>query len=259
MQLTLESLSIGYLQKHEDLVVCDGIQFSSSAGDLVGVIGSNGIGKSTFLRTLAGLQPPLKGSVSLDGQNIAGLSPKDLSRKISVVLTDPIATKNLTVRELISLGRQPYTNWLGTLSREDLTKIDQVLSMLQLEDIQKRICYELSDGQLQRVMIGRALAQDTPVIILDEPTMHLDLVHKVQLLKILGSIASELHKLIIFSTHEINLAIQLCSHLLVMNKNGASFGSPDALIQNDSLQQLFPDKEVFFDPKSKSFTFEAAP
>ncbi|MBT8236000.1 MAG: ABC transporter ATP-binding protein [Bacteroidia bacterium] len=257
MQLTLDSINIGYPQKHEDLVVCEGIQFSANAGDLVGVIGSNGIGKSTFLRTLAGLQPPLKGAVSLDGKNIAVLSPKDLSRQISVVLTDPIATKNLTVRELISLGRQPYTNWLGTLSKDDLIKINQVLSMLQLEDIQNRICYELSDGQLQRVMIGRALAQDTPVIILDEPTMHLDLVHKVQLLKLLGSIASELQKLIVFSTHEINLAIQLCSHLLVMTKNDTRFGSPDALIKNDSLQQLFPQKEVYFDPKSKSFTFEA--
>jgi iron complex transport system ATP-binding protein len=256
MQITVDSLRIGYPQKKQDFVVCEGIHFHATAGDLVGIIGSNGIGKSTLLRTLAGLQAPLDGTVSLDNQDIAELSPKELSRKVSVVLTDPIATKNLRVREMISLGRQPYTNWLGTLSRVDMEKIDQVISMLHLEEIKSRNCYELSDGQLQRVMIGRALTQDTPVIILDEPTMHLDLVHKVQLLKLLNSIAKELHKLIIFSTHEINLAIQLCSHLLVMNKNGTAFGNPDALIQNDSLQQLFPNKEVFFDPKSKSFTFD---
>ncbi|NND16206.1 MAG: ABC transporter ATP-binding protein, partial [Eudoraea sp.] len=238
---------------------CDGIQFQASTGDLVGVIGSNGIGKSTFLRTLAGLHPPLSGKVILDTRELSDISTKELSQQISVVLTDPIATKNLTVRELISLGRQPYTNWLGTLSSSDLDQMDRVISMLQLGDIQDRTCYELSDGQLQRVMIGRALAQDTAVIILDEPTMHLDLVHKVQVLKLLRSIAKEMQKLIVFSTHEINLALQLCSKLLVMSEKGTAYGSPDSLIQKGALQQLFPQKEVYFDPKSKSFTFEAEP
>jgi iron complex transport system ATP-binding protein len=177
----------------------------------------------------------------------------ELAAEISVVLTEPIASKNLTVLELISLGRQPYTNWLGTLTVEDRDKISLAMDMVQISELKFKKCYELSDGQLQRVMIARAIAQDTQLILLDEPTTHLDLYHKVQILKLLKSIALATEKTILFTTHEIEIAIQLCDNMLILERNRSTFGSPCELIQMKSFENLFPPDTITFDPQTGSF------
>ena len=170
-----------------------------------------------------------------------------------MVLTEPIASKNLTVRELIGLGRQPYTNWIGAISEGDNSVIEDAIRMVSLETLQSKKCYELSDGQLQKVMIARALAQDTSIMLLDEPTTHLDLFHKVQILKLLQRIAHERKKIILYTTHEIELAIQLSDKILIMDEHRTSFGEPCELIDKKHFESLFPPDTIVFDSKTGSF------
>lgn len=213
-----------------------GILIFPSYRELAAIVGINGIGKSTLLRTLGNVQPKLSGSITLNNLPLEQHTIAELAAEISVVLTEPIASKNLTVLELISLGRQPYTNWIGKLTTEDKEKISLALDMVQIAELRFKKCYELSDGQLQRVMIARAIAQDTQLILLDEPTTHLDLYHKVQILKLLKSIAHTTKKTILFTTHEIEIAIQLCDKMLILEKTQSTFGSPCELIQQKVLK-----------------------
>tara|TARA_R110000868_G_scaffold66877_3_gene198854 strand:+ start:24465 stop:25151 length:687 start_codon:yes stop_codon:yes gene_type:complete len=222
-------------------------------GEVAAIVGINGIGKSTLLRTLGNVQPKLSGNITLNTIPLEQHSVQELALEISVVLTEPIASKNLTVLELISLGRQPYTNWIGTLTEEDKEKISLAMDMLQISELKSKKCYELSDGQLQRVMIARALAQDTQLILLDEPTTHLDLYHKVQILKLLKYIAHKTNKTILFTTHEIEIAIQLCDKMLILEGQQSIFGSPCELIQMKSFEKLFPSDIITFDSQTGSF------
>ena len=232
------------------------MNFALQQGELSAVVGVNGIGKSTLLRTLGKVQPKLSGSIVLGNKDLKNYSTMELASTISVVLTEPLASKNLTVLELIALGRQPYTNWIGKLSDTDKSKIQEAISVVDLDKLKNKKCYELSDGQLQRVMIARALTQDTSIILLDEPTSHLDLHHKVQILKLLKSIAHKTRKTILFTSHEIEMAIQLCDKILIMNNESHEFGEPCELIQNQSFERLFPKDTVKFDPKTGSFKIE---
>lgn len=247
--LAIKDLSIGY----KNLTVASEISFDALSGELIGIVGINGIGKSTLLRTLGKIQPELSGSISIDGKPLNSLDTGALASEISIVLTEPIASKNLTVQELIALGRQPYTNWIGTLTELDKSKITEATQMLQLEDLIHKKCYELSDGQLQRVLIARALAQDTSIILLDEPTTHLDLYHKIQILKLLKSITEETKKTILFTSHEIEMVLQLCDKMLLLNETNGSFGKPSALIAQGDFDTLFPADTVSFDASTGTF------
>ncbi|WP_445382465.1 ABC transporter ATP-binding protein [Robiginitalea sp. IMCC43444] len=252
-ELEVSELSIGYKSRLDPLVLASGIHFSLPSGSLTAVVGANGIGKSTLLRCLCGMQPPLKGNILLRGIGMDQLKPEKRAQLLSVVLTDPPASGNLTVSELVRLGRYPYTNWLGTLRREDHKHIEGALEQMELDHIAKQPCHTLSDGQLQRVLIARALAQDTPLMVLDEPTTHLDLYHKVKILKLLGEIAHNRDKTILFSTHEIDLAIQLCDYMLILHQGQAFFGQPCQLIETGRFEQLFPEQTIRFDRASGSF------
>jgi iron complex transport system ATP-binding protein len=155
--------------------------------------------------------------------------------------------------DLLALGRQPYTNWLGKLSSNDISTINKSITLLELDSFLEKKCYELSDGQLQRVLIARALVQDTSIILLDEPTTHLDLYHKVHILKLLKSIAHKTEKTILFTTHEIELAIQLCDKMLVLDGLNNAFDEPCKLIENKSFDTLFPTDIIVFDAATGSF------
>lgn len=248
--LTAEKLSVGY----KDKIVAQNINFELHLGEFCAIIGSNGIGKSTLLRTLANLQPALAGKILINQQSLKAYGTTKLAQKIALVLTETIATKNLTVRELVALARQPYTNWLGNLTAKDKLKIESNLQTFQLESLQGRKCFELSDGQLQRVLIAKAMTQDTPLILLDEPTTHLDLYHKVQIFKLLQNLAHQHQKTILFTTHEIDLAIQLCDNILILDGAKNPFGSPNQLIEQGNFSNLFPSEMVEFDQKTGSFT-----
>lgn len=252
--LKVSDLSIGYRLKNKNSTIAKGIDFSLSEGNLVGLVGANGIGKSTLLRTLTGMQDALAGTISIHGKSIREYSPLQLATKLGVVLTEPPATKNLSVRELVSLGRQPYTNWVGSLSQTDKNAVEFALEATETTVLSERKCFELSDGQLQRVAIARALAQDTDIIILDEPTTHLDLYHRAYVLKLLKNLTSETGKTILFSTHEIDLAIQLADNIIVMASEKIYFDEPCNLISDGRFDSLFPKKTIAFDPDSGRFT-----
>ncbi len=247
--LSVKGLSIGYGKK----IVVESIDFDLDPGTLCGIVGINGIGKSTLLRTLAGFQPKLGGQIGLKGKSLEAHTPSELSRQLSVVLTDPPASKNLGVLELITLGRQPYTNWLGHLTHEDRQAVQQSLEAFLLEDLLHQKCHQLSDGQLQRVLIARAMAQDTPLILLDEPTTHLDLFHRVQILKLLQGLAHRQQRTIVFTTHEIDLAIQLCDRILILDGRENPFGTPSDLIEQKHFERLFPSEMVRFDAGTGTF------
>lgn len=251
--LEAKALEIGYTTRRADHILTPALNFSLPARSLNAVVGVNGVGKSTLLRTLSGMHPPLKGTVLLQGTPLPDLEPLRRAQCLSVVLTEPIASKNLTVNELVRLGRHPYTNWIGQLSPGDLKSVSDALEKMELEPIAHQPCHTLSDGQLQRALIARALAQDTALMLLDEPTTHLDLYHKVKILKLLKEVAHTGGKTILFSTHEIDLAIQLCDYILILGTEITQFGSPCELIESGGFEKLFPSDTIHFDRTNGMF------
>jgi iron complex transport system ATP-binding protein len=254
--LEAKELTVGYFNKKKSSVISANINFAIAEGELVALVGANGIGKSTLLRTLAGMQPELEGAIVLKGKKLKKYTMLQLANQLSIVLTEAPTSKNLSVLELISLGRQPYTNWMGKLSEVDKKAIQFALEATNTESLAQSKCYELSDGQLQRVYIARALAQDTPLIILDEPTTHLDLYHRAYVLKLLKELARETNKTILFSTHEIDLAIQLSDKMLVMAPETTYFEDPCKLIEDGRFDVLFPKETIGFDSKTGRFTIK---
>lgn len=251
--LKTENLTIGYASKKEDTIVASNITIALKKGELVGLVGGNGIGKSTLLKTLTKVQSPINGAVFINEKQLKTFSNLELAKTLSLVLTEPIAAKNLTVFELVALGRQPYTNWVGNLSDKDLEIINKAIDQTTIADLKHKKCFELSDGQLQKVMIARALAQDTDLIILDEPTSHLDMYHKAYILKLLQKLAKDTGKTILFSSHEIDLAIQLCDSMIVMSEQGIVSDTPCNLIEKGAFSKLFPEDMIVFDEKTGSF------
>lgn len=251
--LSTENLNIGYRHKQQETLIASGIDLSVEEGELVAVIGINGAGKSTLLKTLTKDEEPLGGAVFLNHLPLEDFSNKSLSETISVVLTNQLFSKNLTVFELVALGRQPYTNWLGRLSPDDFSIVDKALEQVELTDLSQKRCNELSDGQLQKVMIARALAQDTALIFMDEPTTHLDMYHKAYVLQLLKKLTQETKKAIVFASHEINLALQLCDKIILINESKVIQGKPDKLVEDGVFQTLFPEEIIQFHPETKSF------
>lgn len=251
--LSAQQLSIGYSGKKESSVIASDINLTLNEGKLIALIGANGIGKSTLLRTLTGIQHPLEGTVLLKGKNINDYNTKELAQTLGIVLTESLPPSNLTVFELVALGRQPYTNWLGTLSPEDMDQVNKAIQLTQIEHLVTKKHFEISDGQLQKVLIARALAQDTPLIVLDEPTTHLDLLHKVNLLRLLKRLTAETGKCILYSTHDLDLALQLSDDIIVMIPGTVTQGTHKDLITNKVFDKLFNDDNILFDPDKKGF------
>lgn len=254
--LRTEKLTIGYSTKKSNNCIAKNLTLDIQNGKLITLIGANGIGKSTLLRTLTGVQKPIEGAVFLEDKPISKYTPLALAQKLSMVLTEKLPPSNLTVYELIALGRQPYTNWVGKLTATDLEKILEAIRLTEVKEILHKKHHEISDGQLQKVLVARALAQDTPVIILDEPTTHLDLHHKVSLFKLLKKLATETGKCILFSTHDIDLAIQLSDEMIVMTPEGIFQDAPCNLIEKGTFNTLFQDEDIVFDATKGKFIFK---
>lgn len=254
--LSISNLSIGYKSKGSTITIAEDLNLNLQEGKLIALIGANGIGKSTLLRTITGIQKPLSGTVFLNEKNIHEINTLILAQNLSVVLTEKLPPSNLTVWELIALGRQPYTNWIGKLTDNDMAKINDAIELTQIEHLASKRHYEISDGQLQIVLIARALAQDTPLIILDEPTTHLDLLHKVVLFKLLKKLTQETGKCILFSTHDIDMAIQLSDEIIIMTPKTTIQDQPCNLISKGSFNTLFEDENIVFDSEKGKFTFK---
>lgn len=251
--LTTNNLSIGYKSKKDTTIISSNLDLELHRGELVCLLGKNGIGKSTLLRTLTKVQPKLSGEILLQGHVLESYSSNDLAKQMSIVLTERIPPSNLTVYELIALGRQPYTNWLGTLTQEDKDHIELAMEHTDLHDLMHKRSDELSDGQLQRVMICRALAQNTDLILLDEPTAHLDIQHKIETFQLLKNLAHKLRKSILISSHEIQLALQMGDILWLMTGKEVISGKPKELIDNNNINHLFDSNTIYFDKEKSQF------
>jgi ferrichrome ABC transporter, ATP-binding protein FhuC len=217
MQITLSHLSVGYKVGHA--VVSD-INLTLQSGKLASLIGENGVGKSTLLKTLTGFLPKLEGSLLLDGKDISEFSQRALARQISIVLTQKPDVQNLTVEEIVGLGRSPYTGFFGKLHANDQQIVDESITAVGIEKLKNRMIQTLSDGERQKVMIAKALAQQTPVIFLDEPTAFLDFSSKVETFQLLQRMAHEMGKLVLLSTHDLELAVRFSDTLLQVNGDG---------------------------------------
>jgi iron complex transport system ATP-binding protein len=248
-----KNLHIGYQQKKSVSTIQKNISVQLHKGELVGILGKNGIGKSTLLRTLTGVQDAISGEVLIQGKNIQSYSLKELSSLISLVLTERLPESQLTVYELVALGRQPYTNWIGRLEKKDIEKINWALEQTEILSLANRHFNELSDGQLQRVLIARALAQDTQIILLDEPTAHLDMHHTIKIFKLLKKLSKEANKTIIITTHEVNLAINSSDQLILLTDKEVVAGSKELLIESNSFDHLFSSEIVNFNSSLEQF------
>ena len=249
--IVLRNLGIGYHTKHGVITVATGINGSIKSGELTCLLGVNGVGKSTLLKTLSSFQPKTEGEILLEGQELSEYSDKQLSRLIGVVLTEKPDVRNMTVRELVSLGRSPYTGFWGTYSNEDLKVVDEAIAMVGIEKLSKRMVHTLSDGERQKAMIAKALAQQTPVIYLDEPTAFLDYPSKVEVLQLLCRISREAGKVIFLSTHDVELALQMADTIWLMTSGeGIAIGSPKTLAENGALGKFIERDGIKFDAES---------
>ncbi|PJI20420.1 ABC transporter ATP-binding protein [Prevotella intermedia] len=217
MKITLEQLSVGY--KGFSPVVT-GINVEIKSGELTCLIGSNGIGKSTLLKTLTGFLPKLGGRLLLDGRDIDLLSQCERAKYISIVLTYKTDVQNLSVAEMVGMGRMPYTGFWGKLNVDDREIVAEAINMVGINHLKDRMVQTLSDGERQKVMIAKALAQQTPIILLDEPTSFLDFPSKVEMLQLLHRLAKETDKVVFLSTHDLELALRIADLLVELDKSG---------------------------------------
>lgn len=229
--IRLTGLAIGYTTRHSVKTVCTGITETIFSGELTCLIGENGAGKSTLLRTLSGFLPPVSGEIILLGKPLRSYGERALSTIIGVVLTEKTNLQNMTVEELVGMGRSPYTGFWGRLSGEDRRKVGESLEMVGITGLRGRMVQTLSDGERQKVMIAKALAQETPVIFLDEPTAFLDYPSKVEILRLLGRLSRDFGKTIFLSTHDLELALRVADRVWLMSKLGRlQTGSPENLV-----------------------------
>ncbi len=254
--LTCANLSIGYRSQKEVIKeVSKGLDLSLLRGELVCLIGPNGSGKSTLIRTLTGIQPALCGEVRLLDRKIGEFTPEEKAKTLSVVLTSQVQAGFLTAFDIVALGRFPYTNWAGRLTGPDREIVYSALASVGAKDLAGRFIHEMSDGERQKVMIARALAQEPELMVLDEPTAYLDLPHKIETMRILRQVAQKTKKSILLSTHDLNLAIRCADQLWIIDRRGTMIsGTPEDLVLSGIFGSAFEIEGVHFDPVRGEFS-----
>lgn len=253
--LTTSDLTIGYHASYQTQVkVAQHITVELQAGELACLIGPNGAGKSTLMRTLAGMQAPLAGQIHLMGDNLSLLKPRDLARRLSIVLTERIDVGMLSAYSVVALGRYPYTGWMGELRPQDHHVIQQAIVAVGALELADRNLAELSDGERQKIMIARALAQEPAVMLLDEPTAYLDLPRRAELMTMLRRLARETGRAILLSTHDLDLALRSADRIWLMPKGSQlEVGAPEDLVLGGAFESAFRSEGVQFDAYSGSF------
>ena len=251
MFLSTQQLSIGY----ENYIVQPSLDLEMNRGEFICVLGTNGCGKSTLFRTLAGLQKSLSGTTFLEGKDVRTLSAAEKSLFFAIGLTDKVDLENTIVSEVVAMGRYPYSSWLGGLNAEDNEMVARALAQVRLSSKAECLFTELSDGERQRVMIAKALAQDTPLILLDEPTAHLDLPNRVEIMLLLQKLAHETNKSVLLSTHELDLALQAADKIWLMQQSGGVIcGVPEDLVLNGAFQTVFATDAFSFNKANGNFS-----
>ncbi|WP_200980254.1 ABC transporter ATP-binding protein [Echinicola sp. 20G] len=246
--LTGQNVSIGYKKGKSFKKIGTSLTFELQKEKLTCLLGPNGVGKSTLIKTIMGQLPSLEGSINFGHLPVQEIDAKSLAKKISVVLTDRISPGNLSVEQLVSLGRTPFTNWIGKLTPEDKEMVVEAMKATKTYYLKDQLVSELSDGQLQKVMIARALAQDGDLIILDEPTAHLDLVNRYEIMHLLREVTQNKHKSILVITHDLDIAIETSDELWIMQCGDPLLcGTPEDLILSGKINKLLPSDELSFD------------
>ncbi len=253
--LSTINLAVGYaVPRKPPIVIVDNITVNLTAGELVCLIGPNGAGKSTLMRTLAGMQPALGGVIRLIGDDLKTLQPRELARRLSIVLTERVDVGMLSAYTLVALGRYPYTGWMGDLKPEDEAVVQQAIVAVGAADLIERHVGELSDGERQKIMIARALAQEPAVMLLDEPTAYLDLPRRAELMTMLRRLARESGRVILLSTHDLDLALRNADRIWLLPKGGSlHVGAPEDLVLSGAFEAAFKSEGVQFDAYSGSF------
>lgn len=258
--LEADRLSIGYLPAGGDSgFIRKEISFTAERGELVALIGPNGSGKSTLLKTLTGFIPPLKGSVRWMGKPVGSYTPAELARLISYVSTENLRLPNMRVADLVAYGRFPYTGWLGRLREEDLQMVSTSIRKTGLSDFARREVITLSDGERQRALIARALAQNTPFILLDEPTAFLDVSAKYEIFQLLRQLARTEGKTILLSTHDLNIALREADKFWMLTPAGCTQGAPEDAVLQGWLSHLFTHPQIGFDKTGGDFYLKTEP
>ena len=246
----MENLRLDGLCKQYPALRLDNVSFSMEAGTIMGLIGRNGTGKSTLLRAIAGLGTPVSGDVELCGRRLASLTPHERATTVGFVTTDKVRIANLACEDVVALGRAPYTNWIGRVQEQDKAIVERSLELVGMAAFAGKTMDRMSDGECQRVMIARALAQDTPIILLDEPTSFLDLPNRYELCTLLRRLAHDHRKCILFSTHELDIALSLCDSIALIDPPVLRYLPTPDMACSGYIERLFSNSFVTFDTES---------
>jgi iron complex transport system ATP-binding protein len=252
-----KGLTLGYFHQKAKKEILNGLDFQLYTGELTCLLGPNGVGKSTLIKAILGQIKPWKGEIKIDDQTIENLGVEELAKQISVVLTEPVFPGNMTVGQLIALGRTPHTGWSGKLGEKDRQIVEKALSDTKITYLRDERLSEISDGQRQKAMIARALAQDCKLMILDEPTAHLDLVNRFEIMELLRDIAAQKGKAVLVVTHDLDIAIETADRFWLLNCGTPLIsGKPEDLIISGQINQLLPGDKYRFNLERGKIEFE---
>lgn len=255
--ITIEHLTTGYIARGNRRVVSRDLNAHLKPGELTCLLGINGAGKSTLLRTLSAFIPAIEGKVQLLGKPLEEYTPKELSKLIGVVLTGKMEQSGLTVYDMVGMGRSPYTGFWGSLTAHDKEVVDLAISKIKIQHLQERTMDTLSDGERQKVMIAKALAQETPIIFLDEPTAFLDFPSKVEMMQMLKSLAHDMNKTIFLSIHDLELALQVADKLWLLDADKLVTGTPIDLARKGNLDLFFNIPGILFDKENLTYRIDS--
>ncbi len=246
--IRFDNITLGYGKR----TLIEGLSAEVRRGELTALVGRNGTGKSTLLRAIAQLGEVLSGDIVLDGKKISSLSPADMASMVAFVTTDKVRIANLRCRDVVDLGRAPYTNWIGRMQEQDVAIVDEALAAVGMSDYADKTMDRMSDGECQRIMIARALAQQTPIILLDEPTAFLDMPNRYELCTLLRRLAHQEQKCILFSTHELDIALSLCDAIALIAPPEIHILPTEEMVHSGHIERLFTTGIVSFDPTTRS-------
>jgi len=254
--ISISDLYVGYRKGRENISLLEGINVHIHKGELIAILGRNGTGKSTLLRTICGLQEPISGKIIIQGIPIRDLSLIERAKKVSFVSTEPIHVSHMRIVDLVALGRAPYTGWMGKLTVRDQKIISEAISATGLSEKQDAYIDELSDGERQRAMIARALSQDTDIIYLDEPTAFLDVINRYDIFRLLHTLTRQKEKTIIFSTHDLQIALSESDRILLLENKCIVHGAPEDLLLSNEIMILFDSEHLEFNRENASLSLK---
>ena len=257
MTLELRDLYIGYAEDAGRHIVAEALSASLPKGTMACLVGANGVGKSTLMRTLSGFQPALRGEVLVDGKRLDEYNPRELSERVGVVLTERESVPDLTVEEVVAIGRMPYTNFWGRLTAADRRAVDEAIALVGIEHLRHKKIGRVSDGERQKAMIAKALAQQTGIILLDEPTAFLDYGSKVSVMRLLSRLAHEQGKAILLSIHDLEIAFQTADELWILQHDGLQTGSLDALEEHGAVSAFLAKSGLYYNRATKSIVIDS--